>query len=114
VFLLGVVKGRHRRAIIFPPLRRVGKKTRRAAKWKAAFHEPQRLRPDAAVVRHCAQAAGSFEGMAFRVDHKCVLICEKQAGEWRIVWEQPSFNEASDQSRSHCVIHSRRMTLPKT
>jgi hypothetical protein len=56
----------------------------------------------------------SFEGTAFRDDHKCVLIYEKQAGEWRIVWEQYSFYEASDQARSHCVIHSRRMTLPKT
>jgi uncharacterized protein (TIGR02246 family) len=47
---------------------------------------------DAAVVRHGSQAAGSFEGTPFTDDHKCVMVCEKQAGEWRIVIEQHSFN----------------------
>jgi hypothetical protein len=47
---------------------------------------------EAAIVRHCSQAAGSFEGTSFVDDHKCVMVCEKQASEWRIVMEQHSFN----------------------
>jgi uncharacterized protein (TIGR02246 family) len=46
---------------------------------------------DAAVVWHRSQAAGSFEGTSFTDDHRCVMVCEKQAGEWRIVLEQHSF-----------------------
>src|SRR5260370_16721 len=38
---------------------------------------------DAAVVRHRSQAAGSFEGTSFADDHRCVMVCEKQAGECR-------------------------------
>ena len=45
---------------------------------------------EAAVVRHRAQAAGSFEGTAFTDDHRCVMVCERRAGEWRIVLEQHS------------------------
>jgi uncharacterized protein (TIGR02246 family) len=45
----------------------------------------------AAVVRHYSQSAGSFEGNSFTDDHTCVMICEKQAGEWRIVMVQHSF-----------------------
>jgi hypothetical protein len=47
---------------------------------------------EAAVVRHRSQAAGSYEGASFTDDHRCVMICQKQAGEWRIVMEQHSFN----------------------
>jgi uncharacterized protein (TIGR02246 family) len=50
------------------------------------------LGQEAAVVRHRAQAAGSFEGTSFTDDHRCVMVCEKQAGEWRIVMEQHSFS----------------------
>ena len=46
----------------------------------------------AAVVRHRTQAAGSYEGTSFTDDIKCVMVCEKQAGEWRIVMEQCSFS----------------------
>jgi ketosteroid isomerase-like protein len=46
---------------------------------------------EVAIVRHRSQAAGSFEGTSFTDDHRCVMICEKQAGEWRIVMEQHSF-----------------------
>jgi uncharacterized protein (TIGR02246 family) len=47
---------------------------------------------DAAVVRHRYQGAGSFEGTPFTDDHRCVMVWEKQAGEWRLVMEQCSFN----------------------
>ena len=48
--------------------------------------------PEAAVVRHRYQGAGSFEGTSFTDDHRCVTVWEKRAGEWRIVMEQCSFN----------------------
>jgi hypothetical protein len=47
---------------------------------------------DAGVVRHRYQGAGSFEGTSFTDDHRCVMIWEKQAGEWRLVTEQCSFS----------------------
>jgi uncharacterized protein (TIGR02246 family) len=46
---------------------------------------------DAAVVRHRYQGAGSFEGSSFTDDQRCVMVWEKQAGEWRLVMEQCSF-----------------------
>jgi hypothetical protein len=49
------------------------------------------LGQDAAVVLHCSKAAGSFEGTSFTDDHRCVMVCEKQAGEWRVVMEQHAF-----------------------
>jgi uncharacterized protein (TIGR02246 family) len=45
---------------------------------------------EAAVVRHRSQAAGSFEGTSFTDDHRCVMVCERQAGQWRLVLEQHS------------------------
>jgi uncharacterized protein (TIGR02246 family) len=48
------------------------------------------LGPEAALVRHRSRAAGSFEGTSFTDDHRCVMVCEKQAGEWRVVLEQHS------------------------
>ena len=50
---------------------------------------------EAAVVRHRYQGAGSFEGKSFTDDQRCVMIWEKQAGEWRLVMEQCSFSEHS-------------------
>lgn len=47
---------------------------------------------DAAVVRHRYRGAGSFEGTGFTDDHRCVMVWEKQAGDWRLVMEQCSFN----------------------
>jgi uncharacterized protein (TIGR02246 family) len=47
---------------------------------------------EAAVVRHRYQGAGSFEGTAFTDDHRCVMVWEKHAGEWRLVMEQCSFS----------------------
>jgi uncharacterized protein (TIGR02246 family) len=46
---------------------------------------------DAAVVRHHYQGAGSFDGTPFVDDQRCVMVWEKQAGEWRLVMEQCSF-----------------------
>ena len=46
----------------------------------------------AAVVRHRYQGAGSFEGTSFTDDHLCVMVWERQAGEWRLVMEQCSFS----------------------
>src|SRR5690349_19316605 len=46
----------------------------------------------AAVERHRYQGAGSFEGTSFTDDHRCVMVWEKQAGEWRLVMEQCSFS----------------------
>lgn len=49
---------------------------------------------DAAVVRHRYEGAGSFEGTSFTDDQRCVMVWEKQGGEWRLVMEQCSFNGA--------------------
>ena len=47
---------------------------------------------DAAVVRHRWQGAGSFEGTSFTDDNRCVMVWEKQAGEWLLVMDQCSFS----------------------
>jgi uncharacterized protein (TIGR02246 family) len=47
---------------------------------------------EAAVVRHRYRGAGSYEGTAFEDDQRCVMIWEKQAGDWRLVMEQCSFS----------------------
>jgi uncharacterized protein (TIGR02246 family) len=48
------------------------------------------LGQEVALVRHRYQGAGSFEGTRFTDDQRCVMIWEKQAGEWRLVMEQCS------------------------
>jgi uncharacterized protein (TIGR02246 family) len=50
------------------------------------------LGPEAAVVRHRYQGAGSFEGTSFTDDQRCVMVWEKHAAEWRLVMEQCSFS----------------------
>src|SRR5262245_43397495 len=50
------------------------------------------LGDEAGVVRHRYQGAGSYEGTAFADDHRCVMVWEKHAGEWRLVMEQCSFS----------------------
>jgi uncharacterized protein (TIGR02246 family) len=47
---------------------------------------------EAAVVRHRYEGAGSFEGTSFTDDQQCVMVWEKQAGEWRLVMEHSSFS----------------------
>ena len=49
------------------------------------------LGPEAAVERHRYQGSGSFEGTAFTDDQRGVMIWVKQAGAWRLVFEQCSF-----------------------
>lgn len=46
---------------------------------------------DAAVIRDRWQGAGSFDGIAFTDDHRCIRIWEMRVGEWRLVMEQCSF-----------------------
>ena len=50
------------------------------------------LGQEAAVVRHRYQGAGSFEGTSFTDDQRCVMVWEKQAGQWRLVMDQCSFS----------------------
>jgi uncharacterized protein (TIGR02246 family) len=49
------------------------------------------LGPDAALVRHRYEGAGTFEGTAFVDDQRCVMIWERQDGGWRLVMEQCAF-----------------------
>ena len=50
------------------------------------------LGPDAAVVRHHYEGAGTFESAEFIDDQRCVMVWEKQAGQWRLVMEQCALN----------------------
>ena len=71
--------------IIGSPSYRLDHGTRTEVVVRALGHE-------AAIVRHRWQGAGSFEGTPFTDDNRCVLVWEKQAGEWRIVLDQCSFS----------------------
>jgi hypothetical protein len=51
--------------------------------------------PEAAIVRHRSQATGALEETSFTDDHRCVMICEKVAAQWRIVMEQHSYSSKS-------------------
>ncbi len=42
---------------------------------------------EAAIVRDRRQGAWSFAGTSFTDDHRCVMVSEQRAGEWRIVME---------------------------
>jgi uncharacterized protein (TIGR02246 family) len=53
------------------------------------------LGDDAGVVRHRYQGAGSYEGTSFTDDQRCVMVWENQAGQWRLVMDQCSFNGAT-------------------
>jgi uncharacterized protein (TIGR02246 family) len=70
--------------VIRSPSYRLDRSTRTEVVVRALGHE-------AAVIRHRAQSAGSFEGRSFTEDHRCVMVCEQRAGEWRVVMEQSSF-----------------------
>jgi hypothetical protein len=50
------------------------------------------LGQEAAIVRHRYQGGGVFEGSSFTDDHRCVMVWEKHAGDWRLVMEQCSFS----------------------
>ncbi len=45
---------------------------------------------DAAIIRHRSQATGTFEGVAFDEDHRCMMVWVRQGADWRIVMEQCS------------------------
>jgi uncharacterized protein (TIGR02246 family) len=72
-------------AIIGSPGYRLDHGTRTDVVVRALGHE-------AAIVRHRWQGAGSFEGTSFTDDNRCVMVWEKQAGEWRLVMDQCSFS----------------------
>ncbi|SEJ53143.1 protein of unknown function [Pseudomonas linyingensis] len=72
-------------AIICSPSYRLDHGTRSEVVVRVLGHE-------AAVVRHRYEGAGSFEGASFMDDQRCVMVWEKQAGEWRLVMEQCSFS----------------------
>jgi uncharacterized protein (TIGR02246 family) len=72
-------------AIIGSPSYRLDYATRTEVVVRALGHE-------AAVVSYRLQAGGSFEGTAFTDEHRCVMVCEKRDGQWRILMEQHSFS----------------------
>jgi hypothetical protein len=47
---------------------------------------------EAAVVRHRYRGAGAFEGAPFEDDQRCVMVWERQAGQWRLLMEQCAFS----------------------
>lgn len=44
----------------------------------------------AGLVRHRWQGTGTFRGQVFVDDHRCVTICDRSSGRWRIRYEQCS------------------------
>jgi uncharacterized protein (TIGR02246 family) len=71
-------------AIVHSPSYRLDHGTRTEVVVRAVGH-------DAAVVRHRYQGAGSYEGASFTDDQRCVMVWERDAGDWRLVMEQCSF-----------------------
>src|SRR5262245_10671440 len=47
----------------------------------------------AAIVRHCFQGAGSYEGKSFTDDHRCLMVWERRDGRWRLVMDQCSYSK---------------------
>jgi uncharacterized protein (TIGR02246 family) len=45
---------------------------------------------DVALVRRRWQGSGTFRGQTFVEDHRCVTVCERSRGQWRIRYEQCS------------------------
>jgi hypothetical protein len=48
------------------------------------------LGESAAVVRRRWQGTGTYRGQVFVEDHRCVTICDRSSGRWRIRYEQCS------------------------
>lgn len=44
----------------------------------------------AAMVRRRWQGSGTYRGQAFVEDHRCLTICDRSSGRWRIRYEQCS------------------------
>ena len=48
------------------------------------------LGDDVALVRRRWQGSGTFRGQTFVEDHRCVTVCDRSSGRWRIRYEQCS------------------------
>jgi len=48
------------------------------------------LGESAAIVRRRWQGSGTYRGQEFVEDHRCVTICDRSSGQWRIRYEQCS------------------------
>jgi ketosteroid isomerase-like protein len=48
------------------------------------------LGESAAMVRRRWQGSGTYRGQTFVEDHRCVTICDRSSGRWRIRYEQCS------------------------
>ena len=53
-------------------------------------HEVVMLRDDVALVKHRWQGHGTFRGQTFVDDHRCVMVCERSGGRWRVRYEHCS------------------------
>jgi ketosteroid isomerase-like protein len=54
------------------------------------------LGEDAAMVQRRWQGSGNYQGRKFVEDHRCVTICVRSSGEWRIRYEQCSAVDPSE------------------
>jgi uncharacterized protein (TIGR02246 family) len=48
------------------------------------------LADGAALVRHRWRGTGTFQGQTFAEDNRCVTICDRSSGRWRIRYEHCS------------------------
>jgi uncharacterized protein (TIGR02246 family) len=48
------------------------------------------LGEDAALVQRRWQGSGTYRGREFVEDHRCVTVCDRSSGQWRIRYEQCS------------------------
>ena len=48
------------------------------------------LGEDAAMVRRRWRGSGTYRGQEFVEDHRCVTICDRSSGQWRVRYEQCS------------------------
>jgi uncharacterized protein (TIGR02246 family) len=48
------------------------------------------LGEDAAIVQRRWRGSGTYRGQVFVEDHRCVTICDRSSGRWRIRYEQCS------------------------
>jgi len=44
----------------------------------------------ATLVRHRWTGTGTFRGQTFVDDHRCVMVCDRSSGRWRVRYEQCS------------------------
>ena len=48
------------------------------------------LNDDVALMRRWWQGSGTFRGQTFVEDHRCVTVCDRSSGRWRVRYEQCS------------------------